>query len=140
MTIKAAIPYINYDGTAAQAVEHYKAALGAEVEELQRFGDMPNNPLGPEHADRVMHVTLKIGETKIMMSDAMPNHPYVAGGNVNVSLNFDDPAQTEACFKKLAEGGKVTMELHDAFWGAKFGMLVDRFNVQFMFNCPLPKE
>jgi len=42
--------------------------------------------------------------------------------------------------KRTCDGGKVTMPLADAFWGARFGMLVDKFGLHWMFNCELPKK
>jgi PhnB protein len=51
-----------------------------------------------------------------------------------MSLNFEDPQLMEKTFKNLSEGGKVTMQLQDTFWGAKFGMLTDKFGFNWMFN------
>lgn len=129
-------PYLNFNGDAAQAVKLYESALGAKVEMLSRFGDSPDANVTPETKDRVMHALLRIGgDGVLMVSDIHPGMPYAPGTNMYVSLNFDDVAETEQKFQALSVGGKVLMPLTDAFWGAKFGMLLDAHGVQWMFNC-----
>ena len=51
-----------------------------------------------------------------------------------MSVEVDDENKIEEVFNKLAEGGKVTMPLAKQFWGATFGMLQDKFGVNWMFN------
>ena len=58
---------------------------------------------------------------------------------ISNSIEVDDAAQQERFFNKMAEGGKITMPLGDQFWGARFGMLQDKFGVSWMFNCNLKK-
>lgn len=69
----------------------------------------------------------------------LPGQELVRPCRVNVLLEFDDFEEMTRSFESLAEGGEVTMALHDAFWGAKFGMCNDRFGVSWMLSCPLPK-
>lgn len=140
MAIKQINPYLNFNGDAAQAIKLYEGALGAKVESLSRFGDMPGATSTPETKDRVMHATLRLGNGGlIMISDIQPGMPHNPGSNMYVCLDFDDPADTTQKFEALAVGGKITMALNDTFWGAKFGMLVDAHGVQWMFNCDLKK-
>jgi PhnB protein len=135
MAIKQLNPYLNFDGTAGQAISLYERALGAKVERLQRFGEMPGSHPAPEHRDRVLHALLRLGPGVLMLSDTMPGMPFTAEGNAHVCLDFDDAAEMAQQFDALALGGKITMPLADTFWGAKFGTLTDRFGVQWMFNC-----
>jgi PhnB protein len=140
MAISNLNPYLNFDGNAAKAVKLYESALGAKVETMSRFGDVPDVPAAPEHQDRVMHAVLRLGERGlIMLSDTMPGMPFVKGTNAYVALHFDDVADMERKFAALAEGGQVGMPLNDTFWGARFGMLTDAFGVNWMFNCELKK-
>lgn len=138
MTIKEATPYLFFPGDAAAAIALYEKALGAKVEGLQRFGDMPGGA-PDEYKDRVMHALLVLGETKIMLSDLPPDQPGSQGCRVEISLHFDDAAEMERSFHALAASGRVRMELQDAFWGDKFGSLVDQFGIEWMFSAPLAK-
>jgi len=128
-------PYLNFNGNAEKAIALYESALGATHGEIMRFGDAPGMGLDSEHRDRVMHVVLKIGEGFVMVTDGAPNMPVAQEGNVHVSLEFEDASDMTKKFSALAMGGKVTLPLQDTFWGAKFGMLTDRFGIQWMFNC-----
>jgi PhnB protein len=137
MSIKQLNPYLNFDGTAEQAIKLYEKALGAKTEGLQRFGDIPGADTKPEHKNRVMHARLDIGGGMLMLSDTPPGMPFAREGNVHVCLDFDDPADLTRKFEALAVGGQVTMPVQDTFWGAKFGMLTDAYGIRWMFNCVL---
>jgi len=138
MSIKQLNPYLNFNGTAGQAVELYERTLGARTESIQRFGDLPGMAVPEEHKHRVMHARLRIGEGVVMISDAPPEMAVALEGNVHVCLHFDQVADATARFEALAQGGKVTMPLQDTFWGATFGMLTDAYGVRWMFNCDKP--
>jgi PhnB protein len=140
MAIKQMNPYLNFDGMGAKAVALYERALGAKVESMQRFADIPGAPPQPESADRVMHALLRIGTDALMISDTQPGMPFNTGNNVHVCLEFDDPVDMGKKFEALAVGGQVDMPLQDTFWGAKFGMLTDAYGIHWMFNCTLRKS
>ena len=139
MAIKQLNPYLNFNGTADKAIQLYERALGAKVENAQRFGDVPGMNFPTEHKNRVMHAVLRIGTGMLMLSDTMPDQPAASGGNVHITLDFDDPGEMTKKFDALAAGGKVTMPLGDTFWGAQFGVLTDAFGIPWMFNCTLKK-
>ena len=140
MAIKKLNPYLNFDGTADQAIKLYERALGARTEGLMRFGDVPGEvKSSPEHKNRVMHALLHLDGGIIMISDSMPGHPLVAGTNIHVTLDFDDSVDMGRRFEALSTGGKITMPLHDTFWGARFGMLTDAYGINWMFNCDIKK-
>jgi PhnB protein len=135
MSIRQLNPYLNFDGTAEEAIRLYESALGARTENVSRFGDVEGLSLPAEHKGRVMHALLKIGAGAVMVSDTMPGQPVSKEGNVHVCLDFDDAEEMARRFQALASGGKVTMPLQDTFWGATFGMLTDRYGIRWMFNC-----
>jgi PhnB protein len=139
MAIKQLNPYLNFDGTAEQAIALYERALGAKAENISRLGEVPGAEIPAEHKGRVMHALLHIGPGVIMISDSMPGHPLIEGNNNHVCVDFDDVDDMTAKFNALAAGGTVTMPVQDTFWGAKFGMLTDAFGIRWMFNCTLQK-
>jgi PhnB protein len=134
--MKALITYLNFDGNAREAMTFYQRCLDAELT-LQTFKDASMDaPPGAE--DRLVHARLaKNGAVILMASDTMPGMPFVQGNNFSLSVDCDDVAEIDKLFQAMGEGGKVTMPLQDTFWGARFGMLTDKFGVNWMFNCQL---
>jgi PhnB protein len=104
---------------ASKAIDWYIKALGAQ--ELYR---MP----GPD--GRLMHAEIKIGDSIIMMTDEMPEMggkgPQTLGGTpVSLMVYCDD---SDALFNRaVGAGASVRMPLEDAFWGDRWGMVVDPF-------------
>jgi PhnB protein len=135
MAIKKLNPYLQFDGRAEEALKLYERALGGKIESLLRFGEVEGPQVPASHKGRVMHSVLAIGGERIMVSDTPPSLPVPTGSGVSVMLDIDDPADLAHKFEALSTGGKITMPLHETFWGAKFGMLTDAFGVRWLFNC-----
>ena len=140
MAIKKLNPYLNFDGTAEKAIKLYESALGAKADNVMRFSDAKGMDVRPEGKNRVLHAALHIGQGIVMVSDSPIGMPIPADSNTQVSLDFDDAADMAKKFDALAVGGKITMPLQDTFWGARFGMLTDAYNIKWMFNCELKKS
>jgi PhnB protein len=136
--MKAFIPYLNFDGNCADAMRFYHKCVGGELD-IQTFGDM-KAPGPPGAEKRVIHARITKGAAMLMASDTMPGMPFTQGNDVHVNVDCETVEEIDRIFAALSEGGKVTMPLNDAFWGARFGMLVDRFGLHWMFNCELPKK
>lgn len=124
-------PYLAFNGNTREAMEFYANALGG-VLEVQTFGDA--GQAAPEDKDRVMHARLEADAITLMASDGMPGQEVKFGDNVSLSLNGSDAEALRKTFDSLAEGGTVMMPLKEQFWGDTFGMLADRFGVQWMVN------
>lgn len=136
--MKAIQTYLNFDGDTREAMTFYQKCLDAELF-LQTFSDAKLEP-PPGAEDRVIHARVQKGSAILMASDTMPGTPYQQGNNFAVSIDCESTAEIERLFAAFSEGGKVTMPLQDTFWGARFGMLTDRFGVAWMFNCDLPPK
>lgn len=132
--------YLNFDGQCEEVFNFYKSVFKRDFQMISHFKDMPETPgtkIPEEHLNRVMHVSLPIGEDGLLMgSDTIQGFgpPYKIGNNFNVSINLEDKAEGERIFKALSEGGKVTMPMTDTFWNAYFGSLVDQFGVGWMVS------
>ena len=61
MSIKKVNPYIQFNGTAEGGIKLYQSALGAKIEGISRYGDVPGPGMPPEHRSRIMHAVLRIG-------------------------------------------------------------------------------
>jgi PhnB protein len=125
--------YLSFDGNAREAMTFYAKALGAEYQEPS-FSNAPKFGAG-----RVIHARVSKGSMAILASDTPEGMHPTQGDNFNVCVQCDDVPEIERLFKALGEGGKVTMPLENTFWGARFGMLTDKFGINWMFNCDLPK-
>jgi len=128
-------PYLFFGGRCEEAIEFYRKALGAEVVMIARFKDAPERQPGlPEcFEDKIMHATLRIGDTMLMASDGRcEGEPNFEG--FSLSINVADEAEAERVFASLSEGGLVTMPLEKTFWAPKFGVLQDRFGVGWMVS------
>ena len=139
MSLKTVTPYLNFNGNAAEAIDLYVRALGASVEFQQRFKDIPGGEFTGADGERIMHATLRLGAGQLMLSDTMPGQVVSPGTNTNVTVQYADTSIVDAQFAALAEGGRVTMPLENTFWNARFGTLVDRFGISWMFNAELAR-
>ncbi len=128
-------PYLFYDGRGEEAIEFYRRALGAEVQMLMRYSESPEPPppgtVPPGMEKKVMHSSMRIGDSVVMASDDC-TRTRTAFQGFHLTLTVPDAAEAERRFAALADGGQVTMPLAKTFFSPKFGMLVDRFGVGWM--------
>jgi PhnB protein len=136
MTIQA---YLTFGGRCQEAVDFYREALGAEVQMLMRFKEAPDQPppgMVPDNwGDKIMHVSLKIGDAVLMASDGCASSDKNFQG-FSLSLNAANEAEADRKFAALSKSGQVTMPLGKTFFAPRFGMLVDRFGVSWMVIVP----
>ena len=131
-------PYLFFDGRCEEALDFDKRALGAEVLMLMRFNEAPDPPppdmIAPGSENKVMHASVRIGETEVLASDGRSMGQPVFQG-VSLSLAVTSEAEADRVFKALSEGGQIQMPIGKTFWAERFGMLVDRFGIPWMINC-----
>lgn len=108
----------------------YGAVLGLPVE-IHTMGDSPMT-VPEELRDRIMHASIRSETLVLMASDTMPGMPTPGGSQVHLSLAFETHDEQDRVWAALAEGGQITMPLADQFFG-RFGTLIDRYGVQWMF-------
>lgn len=137
--MESIIPYLTFNGTAKQAFEFYAKALNGKIVEMNHFGDSSMESK-PEDKDKVMHAILKAGDLTLMTSDTHSGQEVSAGSMVSLSMNFNDDESISRTYEALSEGAEITMPLQDTFWGAKFGILKDKFGIQWMFNYDKPEK
>ncbi len=126
-------PYISFRGNCKEALDFYQSALGAKLVFSQTFGDSPMPDMGAR--EMIMHATLDIEGSILMLSDDPSPGPGPDGCNISLTIALSDAAKAEELFGKLAVGGTVLMGLEKTFWAEKFGMVKDKFGVLWMVNC-----
>jgi PhnB protein len=131
-------PYLNFKGNTEEAFNFYKSVFGGEFKELQRFKDTPEADRVPENEkDKLMHISLPIGPGNILMAiDALESmgHKLTVGNNFYLSLSADSESEADKLFNGLSSGGKATMPLQKTFWGSYFGMVTDKFGINWMVS------
>ena len=131
-------PYITFTGNCEEAINFYKEKLGGEILFIQRYGDSPMKEMGP--ADAIMHATIRIGDSIIMASDnCSTEHPTNIGNNISLAMGSKDVSQAEAMFAGMSEGANVMMPMQETYWAERFGMLTDKFGINWMFNVDKPE-
>ena len=134
MSAAQVAPYLFFAGRCEEALDFYKTAVGAKVEFLMRYNESPEPPppgrLQPGFENKVMHVSFKIGDSTLMASDGCDDN----GGFRGFSLSYSATTVAEAdrAFAALSEGGTVNMPMAPTFWTQKFGMLTDKFGLEWM--------
>jgi len=127
--------YLFFNGRCEEALDFYKAKLGAQVSMLMRFKDSPEPPkpgmCPPGSENKIMHSSFKIGDTELMASDGMTTEAPVFKGFA-LSLNAANEAEAKRLFDALGDGGEVQMPLGKTFFSPSFGMVSDRFGVLWM--------
>lgn len=127
-------PYLFFNGNCREAMHFYASVFGGKLD-LMTFAEGP--PEVQAGGDRILHSRLAEGAFVLMASDPPPGQPVGVGGNCALFLNCKSSEEQDRFFSALGQGGRVTLALQDTFWGSRFGMLFDRFGVQWMLSYPL---
>lgn len=132
-------PYLIFNGNCEEAFLFYQSVFGGEFPYMGRFKDMPAGdncpPTSEEEANRIMHVSLPIGDTILMGSDSTSQSgDAIIGTNISISINTVSKEEADRIYSGLATGGNDFMPMSKTFWGAYFGMLKDKFGINWMVN------
>ena len=142
--MKSINPYLNFPGNTEEAFNFYKKVFGGDfVGGINRFKDTPDaGKLNAADQEKVMHIGLQMGNGNYLMAtDALESMGFKVafGNNFYISIDAESKEEADKLFKGLSDGGKIEMPMKDEFWGAYFGMLTDKFGVQWMINFSNPQ-
>ncbi len=126
-------PYLGFKDNARQAMEFYKTVFGGKLEQ-HTFKEFQASQ-DPSEDDKIMHSMLEADNgITFMAADTPQGMAYNPGSTMSMSLSGDNDAELSGYFEKLSEGGTITMPLEIAPWGDRFGMVTDRFGIDWMVN------
>ncbi|HEU4715419.1 MAG TPA: VOC family protein [Candidatus Saccharimonadales bacterium] len=126
-------PYLSFKDNARQAMEFYHGIFGGKLD-VSTFGEFQATD-DPSENDKVMHAMLTTEKGLVFMASDTPNGmEFTPGTNFSMSLSGDDEAELRGFFDALAEGGAVTLPLDKAPWGDTFGMVKDKFGINWMID------
>jgi PhnB protein len=131
--------YLFFEGRCEEALKFYEQAVGARIGAVMKFKDSPEpetaNHVPAENMNKVMHSFFHIGNTEIMASDGYAKgNPEFKG--FALSIFGKNEAEVKRYFDALAAGGKVTQPVIKTFFSPAFGMVTDKFGVQWMVLVP----
>lgn len=136
-----AIPYISFNGDCEEAVRFYNAILGGTLEILT-FRDMPPDPAMPVSEtwkNKVMHASIRFDDGNYLyFSDSWEGSAFRKGDNITVHLEVPSEEAVYDIVKKMAEGGKITMNAQKTFWNSVYGSLVDKFGILWGIEFSIP--
>jgi PhnB protein len=130
-------PYLHFPGNTEEAFNFYKSVLGGEFTRVVRYKDMPQSG---EHTipaawlDKIMHIALPLGKSNVLMgADAMlerEGHAFTFGDNFHIAIGAESKGEADQLFTALSVDGQIEMPIADSPWGSYFGMLADKFGIQ----------
>ena len=134
--MKASNITMMFNGQTEAAFNFYKDAFGGEFSALQRMKDISgDHPMQAGEAEKILYMSLPIGNSVIMGMDIPSSRPPAnQGNNFMVTIDTSSEEETNQLFKSLSEGGFVMMPPDHQFWGAYFGMFTDKFGIQWMLS------
>ena len=132
-------PYIHFNGNAEEAFTFYRSVFGGEFAKIMRYKDLssPEYPIAENDADRLMHITLPIGKTNLLMgSDVLEIMGQVTeNDNRNtISISAETREEADKLFNGLSAGGQIEMPISDSPWGSYFGMFRDKYGIEWMVD------
>lgn len=128
------VPYILMNGKAKEAIKYYKEALNAEVIFKQTIGEGPKDEASKfkeNELDFIAHSVLKIGETKIMIADIIPELQISNGNQISICITTSDISEAKKLFENLKKEGTVIVELNKVHFSPAWGMVIDKFGITF---------
>jgi len=130
-------PYLFFQGNCKEAMGFYKDIFGGELT-IQKMDAYPDMPVDKSMKDIVMHAFLDAGDIRLMASDS--RKASAKSAKVELSISGADKTKLHKYWDGLAKGGKITMPLEKAPWGDHFGMLSDKYGIDWMVNINAKKE
>ncbi|MCO6359095.1 VOC family protein [Roseivirga pacifica] len=133
--------YLTFNGNCKSAFDFYRSVFGGEFASESTFGEMPPQegmpPMPDEMKDQIMHVSLPISQETVLMGSDTGGEwadSHVQGNNFSISISTDSKAKADNFFNELSAGGEVKMPMEQTFWGDYFGMLTDKFGINWMIS------
>ncbi len=135
-------PWINFNGNAEEAFTFYKTIFGGDFKKIIRFKDIasPEFQVSDTDAEKIMLITLLIGTNTMLMANDVPAFMGKVNENENrskISVTAESKEEASAIFAGLSMGGQVEVPMSDSPWGTYFGMLRDKYGIEWVVEFSL---
>lgn len=129
-------PHVNFNGNAEEAFNFYKSVFGGEFSIIKRFKDLAfaGFEMSEAEANKIMHIALPIGKS-ILMGNDVPEVMGRTNENENRSkivISAESKEEADKLFNGLSIGGQIEMPISDSPWNTYFGMLRDKYGIEWM--------
>jgi PhnB protein len=131
-------PYLSFRGNAREAMEFYQSVFGGELN-VSTFAEAGGMGVPDDEQSNVMHAMLEVPGVLTLMGADTPSHmEYAEPAGISVSLSGDDEDTLQGWWDGLSADGKVNVPLEKAPWGDTFGMLTDKYGIDWLVNIAGP--
>ncbi|MBS1764941.1 MAG: VOC family protein [Bacteroidetes bacterium] len=132
-------PYIHFNGNAEEAFNFYKSVFGGEFQTVARFKDLsiPGQPISESEANKIMHISLPIGKSSMLMASDTPEFMGRHNERENrskISISAESKEEADKLFHGLSAGGEIEMPIEESPWGSYFGMFRDKYGIEWMVD------
>ncbi len=130
-------PHINFNGNAEEAFNFYKSVFGGEFTKIIHMKDLASAefPVADADINKIMHIALPIGEHNTLIANDVPEFLGKVSENENrskISVSADSREEADKIFSGLAMGGQVEVPIGDSPWNTYFGMLRDKYGIEWI--------
>jgi len=121
--------FVNFDGNCREAVKFYAGVFRLPEPVFMTYGETPGET-AEKDKDLIMYADLKIGDCNVMFMDFPSGMECVKGNQIQLTVSDRDKKEVERLFRAFKDGGRVETDLQETFWSGLYGMVTDRFGVQ----------
>jgi PhnB protein len=126
--------YLFFENECREAMTFYQQCLGGQLS-LMPVGESPvADQLPPDMKDKIMHSSLTNGDVVLLAADNCMGGPLQKGKTMALTLNCSSADEVHEVYAKLSAGGDAKHTPRVEFWGDTFGMLTDKFGVDWMVS------
>ncbi|MGL5113045.1 MAG: VOC family protein [Flavobacterium sp.] len=131
-------PSINFNGNAEEAFNFYKSIFGGEFSKVTRLKELesPEFPVEENDANKIMYIALPIGKN-ILMGNDVPSFMGTVNEHENrskIAIGAESKEEADKLFIGLSAGGQIEFPIADSPWGSYFGMLRDKYGIEWMVD------
>lgn len=131
-------PHINFNGNAEEAFHFYQSVLGGEFTKIIRFKDIASDeyPVATNEAEKLMHITLSFGTSKLMGNDVPSSMGQVneSENRSKIYINAESREEAKNLFNGLSAHGSIEVPLVDTHGDSCFAMFRDRYGIEWIID------
>ncbi|SKA18680.1 VOC family protein [Sediminibacterium ginsengisoli] len=126
--------YLFFENECREAMTFYQQCLGGDLSLMPMGESAVADQMPADKKDLIMHSSLINGGVILHGADNCMGNTLVKGKTMALSLNCSSDEELHDIYNKLSAGGTATHTPRVEFWGDTFGMLTDKFGVDWMLS------